>query len=148
MSFSRVIAATACSSNSVSRRSRSRSERSSSSSCFSSCPKSTREASWNESDAAVRTRLVEQAWAEQGRYLDPLLDLTGHEALATLAPVLEQHYPGHRIGRTGDVDQHHNVFRFTWELTGPDGAVVIAGVDVGVLADDGRISAIAGFFDQ
>jgi|RhiMetdeSRZDD1v2_1073273.scaffolds.fasta_scaffold65812_2 hypothetical protein len=105
-------------------------------------------ASWNESDAAVRTRLVEQAWAEQGRYLDPLLDLTGHEALATLAPVLEQHYPGHRIGRTGDVDQHHNVFRFTWELTGPDGAVVIAGVDVGVLADDGRISAIAGFFDQ
>jgi hypothetical protein len=105
-------------------------------------------ASWNESDAAVRTRLVEQAWAEQGRYLDPLLDLTGHEALATLAPVLEQHYPGHRIGRTGDVDQHHNVFRFTWELTGPDGAVVIAGLDVGVLADDGRISAIAGFFDQ
>jgi len=105
-------------------------------------------ASWNESDAAVRTRLVEQAWAEQGRYLDPLLDLTGHEALATLAPVLEQHYPGHRIGRTGDVDQHHNVFRFTWELTGPDGAVVIAGVDVGVLADDGRMSAIAGFFDQ
>jgi hypothetical protein len=105
-------------------------------------------ASWNESDAAVRTRLVEQAWAEQGRYLDPLLDLTGHEALATLAPVLEQHYPGHRIGRTGDIDQHHNVFRFTWELTGPDGAVVIAGLDVGVLADDGRISAIAGFFDQ
>jgi hypothetical protein len=104
-------------------------------------------ASWNEADPATRTALVEQAWAPEARYVDPLLDLTGHTDLATLKPLLDQHYPGHGIGRTTDVDTHHNVLRFGWELTAPDGAVVASGIDVGVLADDGRLQGIAGFFN-
>ncbi|MGH9211568.1 MAG: nuclear transport factor 2 family protein [Acidimicrobiales bacterium] len=105
-------------------------------------------ASWHEADPARRTALVEQAWAPQARYVDPLLDLTGHEQLATLAPVLAEHYPGHSIRRTSEVDAHHGFGRFSWELTGPDGAVVIAGIDVCSIADDGRLQGIAGFFDQ
>jgi hypothetical protein len=104
-------------------------------------------ASWNESDPAKRTAFVEQAWAPEARYVDPLLDLTGHADLGTLKPLLDQHYPGHSIKRTSDVDAHHNVVRFGWELTGPDGAAVATGIDVGVLADDGRLQGIAGFFD-
>lgn len=103
-------------------------------------------ASWNEADPAKRTTLVETAWAPEGRYVDPLLDLTGHEQLATLKPVLDQAYPGHRVARTSDVDAHHDVVRFSWELTDPAGAVVVAGIDVGVVADDGRLQGIAGFF--
>jgi hypothetical protein len=104
-------------------------------------------ASWNEADQARRAALVEQAWAPEARYVDPLLDLTGHDDLATLKPLLDQHYPGHRISRTSDVDTHHNVVRFSWNLTGPDGAVVASGIDVGVLTDDGHLQGIAGFFD-
>jgi hypothetical protein len=104
-------------------------------------------ASWNEPDAARRTALVEQAWAHEARYVDPLLDLTGHADLGTLKPLLDQHYPGHSIGRTTEVDAHHNVLRFGWELTGPDGAAVATGIDVGVLADDGRLQGVAGFFN-
>lgn len=104
-------------------------------------------ASWNEADAAKRTALVEQAWAPEARYVDPLLDLTGHQDLATLKPLLDQHYPGHRINRTSDVDAHHNVVRFSWDMTGPDGTMVANGIDVGILAEDGRLQGIAGFFN-
>jgi hypothetical protein len=104
-------------------------------------------ASWNEADAATRSALVAQAWAPEARYVDPLLDLTGHDDLGTLKPLLDEHYPGHRINRTSDVDAHHNVVRFGWSMTGPDGAVVATGIDVGILADDGRLQGIAGFFN-
>jgi hypothetical protein len=104
-------------------------------------------ASWNEADAAKRAALVEKAWAPEARYVDPLLDLTGHEALGTLKDLIDQHYPGHTINRTGDVDAHHNVVRFAWEMVGPDGAAVVTGIDVGIVADDGRLQGIAGFFD-
>ena len=30
----------------------------------------------------------------------------------------------------------------------PDGAVVVAGIDVGALADDGRLERITGFFGE
>lgn len=103
-------------------------------------------ASWNEADAAKRTALVEQAWAPEARYVDPLLDLTGHQDLATLKPLLDQHYPGHEIRRTSDVDAHHNVCRFSWDLVDPAGSVVIAGIDVAVVGEDGRLQGLAGFF--
>jgi len=104
-------------------------------------------ASWNEADPAKRQALVEDAWAPEASYVDPLLSLKGHTDLATLKPLLDQHYPGHRISRTSDVDTHHNVLRFSWSMTGPDGAVVIDGIDVGIVTDDGRLQGIAGFFD-
>jgi hypothetical protein len=35
--------------------------------------------------------------------------------------------------------------RFAWELVGADGNVMAGGIDIGVIADDGRLSRIAGF---
>lgn len=105
-------------------------------------------ASLNEQDAAARKALVEQAWAPEATFTDPLLALKGHEELAGFAPLFAEHYPGHRIRRTGDVDAHHNLFRFTWDMVNAEGETVMRGIDVGLVADDGRISGIAGFFDQ
>ena len=34
----------------------------------------------------------------------------------------------------------------SWDLVGPDGAVVLAGVDVGDISEDGRLQRITGFF--
>jgi hypothetical protein len=55
-------------------------------------------------------------------------------------------FPGATLQRTSDIDAHHNVAKFGWSATGADGAVIVAGTDVCVLADDGRLTAIAGFF--
>jgi hypothetical protein len=44
------------------------------------------------------------------------------------------------------VDTHHGEVRFGWELGVPGGDVTVAGVDVGILAADGRLLRITGFF--
>ena len=99
-----------------------------------------------ETDAARRTELIEQAWTEDGRFVDPLFDVQGHAALDELAQGVIAQYPGHTFRRTSGVDSHHNLVRYTFEFTSPDGTVVITGTDVGVLADDGRLQGMAGFF--
>jgi hypothetical protein len=55
-------------------------------------------------------------------------------------------FPGHRFRRTSGVDSHHEQVRFAWELFAPDGSITAAGIDIGTLAEDGRLKQIAGFF--
>ena len=101
---------------------------------------------WNEEDADRRAELIRTAWADDARYRDPLLEADGHAGLGEMVVTVQGHYPGHRFRRTSGVDAHHDVARFGWELVAPDGAVVVAGVDVATLADDGRLRTILGFF--
>ncbi|HEX8802637.1 MAG TPA: nuclear transport factor 2 family protein [Acidimicrobiales bacterium] len=103
-------------------------------------------AMWNETDADRRTDLVERAWVDDGRYVDPLLEAEGHTALHAMAAGVHEQFPGHRFRRTSGIDGHHDQVRFGWELAGPDGAVAVAGIDVGEVADDGRLRRITGFF--
>jgi hypothetical protein len=46
------------------------------------------------------------------------------------------------------IDSHHDQLRFAWQVVGPDGSVPVAGIDVGVLAPDGRLERITGFFGE
>lgn len=103
-------------------------------------------ATWNESDAGRRAELVAQAWAAEGMYADPLLEVQGHVALADMAAGVQAQFPGHQFRRTTDIDTHHEFIRFGWELVAVDGSVVIAGIDVGVVGDDGLLRRIVGFF--
>ena len=103
-------------------------------------------AMWNETDLARRAQLVARAWAGDGRYVDPMLEAEGHEALSAMVTGVQAKFPNHRFRRVSGVDVHHEELRFGWELTGPDGAVVVAGLDVGALAPDGRLRRITGFF--
>jgi len=57
-------------------------------------------------------------------------------------------FPGHRFRRRSGVDAHHDQLRFAWDLISPDGAVVVAGIDIGALAADGRLERITGFFGE
>jgi hypothetical protein len=48
-----------------------------------------------------------------------------------------------------NVDAHHNVVRFSWELVPAAGGESVAvGFDVAVTADDGRIRNVVGFLDK
>ena len=97
-------------------------------------------------DAARRAELIRTAWAEDGRFVDPLFDVQGHAALAELAQGVIAQYPGHTFRRTSGVDTHHNLARYAFEFVAPDGTVVITGTDVGELAEDGRLQSVSGFF--
>ena len=105
-------------------------------------------AMWNEEDAARRRRYIEQAWTQDGSYLDPLLEADGHAALSEMVSAVHGRYPGHRFRRTSAIDAHHDQVRFGWELAAPDGAVTVAGVDIGTVAADGRLRSITGFFGE
>lgn len=103
-------------------------------------------AMWNEEDAAARAELIAAAWTDDARYRDPLLEADGHAGLDAMVLQVHGHYPGHRFTRTSAVDQHHDTVRFNWQLAAPDGTVTVAGIDIGVLAPDGRLTTITGFF--
>jgi hypothetical protein len=105
-------------------------------------------ATLNEPDAKRRARLIEQAWADNGRYVDPMLEADGHAALGDMVAGVQAKFPGHRFRRRSGVDTHHDQLRFAWDLVNLDGAVVVAGLDVGALAADGRLQRITGFFGE
>ncbi len=105
-------------------------------------------AMWNETDPERRAALIAEAWAPDARYADPMLEAEGYERLSELVAGVHAQLPGHRFRRTSGIDEHHGLVRFAWELATPDGAVAVAGLDVGVLAEDGRLRQIMGFFGE
>ena len=105
-------------------------------------------AMWNETDPAKRTELIQEAWTADARYVDPVLEAEGHAGLSDMVAGVHAQFPGQRFRRLSGIDGHHDHVRFEWELAAPDGAVTVAGVDVGQLADDGRLRTITGFFGE
>jgi hypothetical protein len=99
-----------------------------------------------EPDIERRTKLIEQAWSPEGRLVDPPLEGTGYAGLSEAADLVNTHYAGHTFRRVTGIDTHHEFVRYGWQLVGPDGAVVIAGIDVGEVAEDGRLVKVTGFF--
>ena len=103
-------------------------------------------AAYTESDVARRADLIAAAWTADGKLVDPPLQGVGHDGICAAAEALLTHYAGHTFRRTSGVDAHNDAIRYAWELVSPDGAVVLAGLDVGEVTEDGRLKRITGFF--
>ena len=105
-------------------------------------------ACWNQTDPGLRRKLIDEVWAADASYTDPLGEAIGREAIdATIAAVQEQ-FPGFSFTLLGSVDSHHRQARFTWGMS-PDGAEpVVVGFDVAVAGDDGRLATVLGFLDK
>ena len=101
---------------------------------------------WNEPDASRREELVRSVFTDDGRHVDPLADVRGHDELAAMIAGVQERFPGHALTRTSGVDAHHDVLRYTWRLAAPDGTVVVDATDVVELADDGRFRTVTAFF--
>ena len=104
---------------------------------------------WNETDAEVRASAAETVFTEDVSYVDPLLAVTGRQALVDAIGAVHGQFPGFVFRPAGSVDGHHDLVRFGWEL-GPQDApgAPVAGVDVAVLDPSGRITAVHGFLDR
>ena len=103
-------------------------------------------AAYNETDVTVRDALLEQAFAPEGRLVDPPLEGIGREGISEMMGIVHQQFPGHTFRRSSGVDEHHDHLRYGWELLAPDGAVALSGMDVAVVRADGKLTRIAGFF--
>jgi hypothetical protein len=103
---------------------------------------------WNATDPADRRARLERLCTPDVRYVDPLADVTGVDALDALIGAVQGRFPGLRFAPVGDVDGHHDVYRFRWGL-GPDGAEpMVIGFDVAAVAPDGRVATVHGFLDR
>lgn len=106
-------------------------------------------AAWNAATPQELAKAVAAAFTEEATYTDPLASVQGHEHLAAAISGAQRQFPGFAFRLTGAVDGHHSLARFSWELVAAaDGSAPVAGSDVAILADDGRISAVAGFLDR
>ena len=105
-------------------------------------------AAWNETDPRRRRAAIEEVFAADVRYVDPLAAVEGRAGLDDLIAAVQGQFPGLVFTPGGPVDAHHEQARFTWHL-GPAGQEpVVIGFDVAELGPDGRIRTVLGFIDQ
>src|SRR5262245_17865 len=104
---------------------------------------------WNETDPDRRRAVLTTVWEEDGSYVDPLASVHGHDEISALIGAVHEQMPGHVFRLLGDVDGHHSVCRFSWELVPISGGESIAvGFDVAETNGDGRIRSVIGFLDK
>jgi hypothetical protein len=104
---------------------------------------------WSETDAERRRDLIAQTFTEDAVYLGPRLGGNGHDGIEALAQELQMHMRGYQFTRISEIDAHHNVARYSWEILKPDETGrFAAGVDFGDFADDGRLRSVTVFLDE
>jgi hypothetical protein len=105
-------------------------------------------AAWNETDAERRRDLIARTWTEDASYVDPVMQGDGRTGIDAMVQGVQERFPGHRFRRTSDVDSVRDRVRFSWELAPEGGPAIVGGTDFGIVAADGRLQAITGFFDH
>jgi len=99
---------------------------------------------WNETDPAVRRTAIDELWARDGVYTDPIATAAGRDQIdATIAAVQGQ-FPGLTFTLAGPVDAHHDIARFSWSL----GDELVIGFDVLALDANRQIAKVYGFLDK
>lgn len=104
-------------------------------------------AAWSETDPAQRAHHLQGLWADGATYTDPTVDSLHLTDLLEHIGRVQEARPGAKVRRCTDVDAHHDVLRFGFEVIGADGAVIRHGVDFVVLdSSRSRLRQVIGFF--
>ena len=99
---------------------------------------------WNETDPAARRKAIDELWAADGVYTDPMAVAAGRDQIDATIAAAQSQFPGLAFTLAGPVDAHHDIARFSWNL----GEELVVGFDVLVLDTDGRIANVYGFLDK
>jgi hypothetical protein len=123
---------------------------------------------WNEPDADRRRRMIAELWTEDGsQILQPpqemreiaaspgiglaaTLEARGHSELQARATTSYEHWVGSEglsFRARDDAQRLGDVVKFHWEAVADDGSTAAAGLNVLVLAADGRVQRNYTFVD-
>jgi len=102
---------------------------------------------WNERTPSRRREILSQQWADDARYIDPLMSGDGRDGVDALIAGVQQRFPDFRFRLLGEADGYGDHVRFSWGLGPDDVDSPIKGTDF-VIVRDGRISSITGFLDR
>ena len=114
---------------------------------------------WNEPDAGLRRTAVRELWTEDASHVlqapqevrrtagelgfaTAVFEARGHAELERRVSRAHQEFvaPGTFTFRSrGDADRLHDVVKFTWEMVAGNGDLAGVGLEVVLLAPDGRI---------
>jgi hypothetical protein len=101
---------------------------------------------WSETDATRREELLVPLWADGASYTDPAVHVVGATALLNHIGKVQAGRPGAGVVRVTQMDEHHRIARFGFQVIGKDGTVLREGVDVVFMSTDGtKIERIIGF---
>jgi ketosteroid isomerase-like protein len=101
---------------------------------------------WSDPDPVRRAAALADVWAADATYTDPIVHAEGAKALLEHIAGVHAQMPGARIVRTSEVQVHHDVARFAWQVVLPDGKTLPEGLDLAIFDGSHRIKRIVGFF--
>jgi SnoaL-like domain len=100
---------------------------------------------WNETDPTRIRGHLENAVTSDFEFCDPVHFHFGHDALEANVQGLRAEHPDARFAPSTVFDRHHNRLRYNWEFRKGEQLVVV-GLDIVTMADNGLIQRIDGFF--
>lgn len=103
---------------------------------------------WNDAEDTSRRLRLEENWAADARYSDPLMAGDGRHEIAAMIASARVQFPGHVFALRGTPDGHGRFVRFSWTLAPVDGAAVAGGTDIVRFDEAGHIAEVIGFLDQ
>jgi hypothetical protein len=103
---------------------------------------------WNETDPVARRTVIEEVWAADAEYTDPLAEAHGLAEIEALIAGAQSQFPGLVFTPVGPVDAHHRQARFRWALGPEGGQSLVEGFDVAVLDEENKITIVLGFLDK
>ena len=101
---------------------------------------------WNEPEEAARLALLETAWAENGRDVDPTADATGREGLSQVIAAFQSQFADVTLVLGSGIETQGNWLRWRWEIRGADDGLLLDGTDVALVEESGKVLRIVGFF--
>jgi hypothetical protein len=100
---------------------------------------------WNEPDPNKIRGHLEKAVMPDFEFCDPIHFHVGYDALEANVRSTRAEHPDARFAPSSAIDQHHNRLRYSWEFR-KGKHLVLVGLDIVTMADNGLIQRIDGFF--
>ena len=102
---------------------------------------------WSDPDPNRRVELLSAVWSPGATYTDPTVHAAGAEALLAHIERMQITRPGAHVLRSTQIDEHHGIARFGFQVIGTDGTILREGTDIAFISPDRkRIERIVGFF--